>query len=108
MSKTLVCLDYSDEDSGFGHFVAKLFALAFVPAFLILAVYQHIKTRMPPLMSADVQVQEFMHYYERTWLFNPSVPLEVWSVFDRNDQSKRTSNDLEGKDRYAHLYSRVE
>lgn len=27
--------DYSAEDSGFGHFVSKLFALAFVPAFLM-------------------------------------------------------------------------
>ena len=90
--------DYTNEDSGLKHFISKLFALAFLPANLIVPVYMYIKVhKMATAMREYPPMQDFLQYYEHSRLDNPVVPIESWSVFNREDHSKRTTNDLEGK-----------
>lgn len=92
--------DYTNEDSGLKHFISKLFALAFLPANLIVPVYMYIKVhKMATAMREYPPMQDFLQYYEHSRLDNPVVPIESWSVFNREDHSKRTTNDLEGKHR---------
>ena len=87
-------------DAGLKEFIALLFALAFLPACLIPSVYVYIRdVKILPALRDQPDVQRFITYYEATYIANPVYPVHVWSVFDRNDHSKRTTNDLEGKHR---------
>ena len=99
--KTLgLSVAYATEASGLRHLVTKLFALAFLPADHIQEVFEYIVAeKQSDGMRASAQVQQFLNYFKNTYITNPNIPLECWSVFDRSDQSKRTSNDLEGKHR---------
>ena len=50
-------------------------------------------------------LQRFLHYFEDTWLNNPNYPLDYWCVFNRDDLTRRTNNDLEGCHRYLNQFS---
>lgn len=93
---------YSTEASQFrALLVQKLFAMAFLPADLIVATYEYMTaTVLPPAMMADAQVRSLLDYYENQWLHNDSMPIERWSVFDRWDEAKRTNNNIEGMHRH--------
>ena len=96
---------YTNEESGLRHFIGKLFALAFLPAHLISEVYDWIKAnKVSPPMAAHHLFQEFIAYYESSWLLNPSIPIERWCVFNRTDFAKRTNNNLEGVHRYFAVF----
>jgi hypothetical protein len=51
------------------------------------------------MMAAHPLFQEFITYYEQTWLYNPSIPIRIWSVYCRSDFAKRTNN--KGMHRYG-------
>eukprot|EP01035_Chromulina_nebulosa_P023694 gene23694-30729_t len=92
---------YMNHQSGLMHFVRKLFALAFLPLHLVIVVYNWIKAnKVIPAMSAHHLFQAFIAYYESTWIYNLTLPITVWNVFDRSDFSKRTNNNLEGTHRF--------
>lgn len=89
---------YQNEASGWRFFMSLFFALAFLPAQLIPSVYVYIRDEvMIDEMRDNNAVERFLNYYETTWIDNPVISLESWSVFGRDDESKRTTNDLEGK-----------
>ena len=89
---------YQNEDSGWRFIMSLLFALAFLPADLIPSMYAYIRDCiLIEEMHENDAVVHFLMYYESTWIDNPVIPVQSWSVFDRDDESKRTSNDLEGK-----------
>lgn len=93
-----LAIAYQNEVSGWRYVMSLFFALAFLPAKMIPPVYVHIRENvMIEEMRNNDQVSQFLIYYENTYIDNPVIPLESWSVFERDDQSKRTTNDLEGK-----------
>lgn len=94
---------YKDADYKLQPFIAMLFAIAFLPATIIVQVYIAIKDQLLPAMKADLDMIAFFTYYETQWLYNPQLSTEQWSVFARTDASARTDNDLEGKHRYIML-----
>ena len=95
---------YRNDDTKLKQFIAKLFALAFLPAAFIIPVYQALKDQLGPHMKADSAMMAFFTYYEDQWLYNQQLRKEYWSVFNRTFPSTRTDNDLEGKHRYYLFY----
>ena len=91
--------DYKNDATKLQRFVAKLFALAFLPAALIIPVYLALKDQLGPQLKADNAMIAFFNYYEVQWLYNQQLRIEQWSVFARTDTSARTDNALEGKHR---------
>jgi len=89
---------YSIESSGLRHVVAKLFALPFLPFELMRPVYDYIvANKMNRFMLVDGRIQSFLTYFEKTYLENDNYTLEALSVFNRDDLTKRTTNDLEAR-----------
>jgi len=89
---------YSDESSGLGRFVNKLFALSFLPPDAVTDMFIWIiNNKLPFLVTSSVHAQafgDFLEYFSSQWLTNRVVPIEVWNVYYRTDH--RTNNDLEG------------
>ena len=88
---------YMDEDTGLRRFICKIFAMAFLPAELIIPLYEWIKiNKIPETMIANQQFQLFLRYYETNWIYSQVRPTFLWSLFDLEDFDKRTNNNLEG------------
>jgi hypothetical protein len=89
---------YTDETTGFRHFIAKIFALAFMPPDAVTDVLNYLLLhKLPESVTNSVHaqaLQDFLDYYTSQWVQNGDVPIDVWNVYYRVDH--RTNNDLEG------------
>lgn len=91
---------YTNPLTGLQTIIGLLFAVVFLPYDRIVPVYRYIKdNHIAPSMLAYPPMRSFLEdYFEVTWISNDHI-LAAISVFNRDDHSKRTQNDLEGKHR---------
>jgi hypothetical protein len=81
----------------FRWFVHRLFALPFAPPHKVKRVYRQLRLVIKDLIRTNTKVRAFVVYFETYWLFRPSLPVNVWNVY--NVLSHRTNNNIEGTHR---------
>jgi hypothetical protein len=96
-------------DRSFRTFARMLIALAFLPAALVVPVYNQIcalyaAQHPEEALHANGEVAEMLQYMERQWLGHTGIPISQWNVFLRDQEAvDRTNNAVEGFHNRLHL-----